>query len=104
MKKLTNFILSLQFIFKPRYWLMNRPYSEVHDVAITKLMNESRFENIGDYTATLNETEIWVANYPNAVGIMGLEAMSRPSRLTIKRIGKKLEEDYAYQILNNPKP
>ena len=88
-----KFILSLQFIFKPSYWLMNYSYSKAHDLKLNELMDNNKFTNINYYRADLGGVEIWKTNFPYAVGIYELHGISRPSRLTIQRMGRKLEED-----------
>jgi hypothetical protein len=90
MKNIKNFILSLQFIFKPRYWAMNKPYSKAHDKLLTELMDKYKFTNYNAYTAKINNYSVWVANMPYAVGI---EPYDQSSRLTIQRLHKRVIED-----------
>lgn len=88
-----NFIKSLQFIFRPSFWLMNHSYCPVHDTILNKLMDKHDFTDIGAFTAYLGSVEIWIANYPYSVGIREVSCSSRPSRLTIVRMKKKLRCD-----------
>ena len=83
-----NFILNLQFIFKPMYWFMHNPYSLEVDLLINKLLDNYKFTEIGEYTAILGKTEIWIANKPyGAINVYSDSVLEnyRPSRLTIKR-------------------
>lgn len=92
-----NFILNLQFIFMPSFWIMNKRYCPIHDKALNILMQRHKFSNYNGYTAYLGDTKIWVANYPFAVGIRQLDSFTRPSRLTILRMRKKLIQDLIYE-------
>lgn len=88
-----NWILSLQFIFKPNYWLMNYPYSKYHDEALNYLLDRYDFTEITHYKARLGEYEIWIENHPYAsmliANFSGFEN-TRPSRLTIQRAARKI--------------
>lgn len=88
-----DFILSIQFIFKPSFWIMNEPFCPIHEAKLVSLMREHKFTNIGRHTAMLGDTEIWISNYPYAVGIDKLCRFSRPSRLTIKRLMRKISKE-----------
>lgn len=89
-----NWILSLQFIFKPAYWIMNYPYSKYHDEALNYLLDRYDFTEINNYTALLGEHEIWIENHPYASMVIEnfpcFENRSRPSRLTIHRAARKI--------------
>lgn len=87
-----KFLLSLQFIFKPNYWVMNREYNESIDIMMNALMDLYEFTNITEYTAYLGSTEIWVTNQPYACMVpRSLLQSGRASRLTIQRGIKKLK-------------
>ena len=96
MGKFKRFILNLQFIFKPRYWVMNYEYSPKWDKELNKLLNEHTFDESKDngYTAFLGGMYIWIANHPYAsfmpygTKFKG-KARFRPSRLTIQRAYKQ---------------
>ena len=96
MGKFKRFILNLQFIFKPRYWVMNYEYSPKWDKELNKLLNEHTFDESKDkgYTAFLGGMYIWIANHPYA-SFMPYDtkfkgkARFRPSRLTIQRAYKQ---------------
>ena len=92
-----NFILSLQFIFKPHYWLMNNSYNKEWDEKLNQLMDKYPIEfgpvNSLDgeiHTITLGGNLIWIANYPYAYASPYSYTRSiddvRPSRLTIQRL------------------
>lgn len=100
MKGLKTFILNLQFIFKPSYWLMNYPYSKEMDEFISKLLDNHDFTDISNFTAKLGGVVIWTANSPYASMTM-YSSKVRPSRLTIQRGEKKLQKDYIQQVIKN---
>ena len=92
-----SWFLSLQFIFKPSYWLMNYPYSKEVDKIILELLKDNEFT---DYctatkaTANLGKAVIWVENRPYAsIRLDGtcLEKY-RPSRLTVLKALNKLKK------------
>lgn len=101
-----KFLLSLQFIFRPLYWARNRPYSKEWDKVLNKLLDEYKFTDIEEHTATLGPTTLWIGNVPYACMHTYLIFMKNtdsryypkysnvtPSRLTILRCLKKLKED-----------
>lgn len=88
-----NFLKSLQFIFRPSFWLMNEPYSPAHDALLNKLMDEHDFSDVGSHEAKLGSVYVWISNYPYGVGLYDMSHHSRPSRLTILRMWKKLAKD-----------
>lgn len=102
-----NFIKNLQFIFKPSYWLMNYPYSPIHDAELNALMDRYEFEKMeipalesylyGD-KVKIGGQIVRHANFPYAVGLFKYHQDSRPSRLTIQRMGKKIAEDLAKNL------
>lgn len=96
-----NFIKNLQFLFRPSFWLMNHSYSELHDKKLNALMDKYPFTSINCYTACLGNVEVWIANYPYGVGIYGMCRYSRPSRLTIVRMNRKLIKDQLKEINSN---
>lgn len=96
MKKIYRFILSLQFIFRPRYWNMLYPYSAEWDRKLNKLLDNHDFKDIGAFRAMLGDSEIWISNHPYAAFTPYRDSDKlelRPSRLTIKRARKKLLND-----------
>ncbi len=87
-----RFIKSLQFIFKPKYWLTQYPYCARLDKEINRLLDEGvKFTNIGWYTADLGHLEdIWISGYPFSYGKLWEQYYYQPSRLTMKRMQKVL--------------
>ena len=87
-----SFIKSLQFIYKPRYWVMNHPYCPILDKKINVLLDQGvKFTNITGYAADLGDLkEIWLWGYPYAFGKIWNKYHYRPSRLTIKRMRQVL--------------
>lgn len=94
-----DFFRNLQFIFRPKFWLMNDPYDKDWDNEFNVLLDEHTFSNIDEHTAKLGDTRIWIANYPfacfkkyeNSRYLYNLG--KRPSRLTILRAKKLLDRD-----------
>ncbi|HRN79996.1 MAG TPA: hypothetical protein PKY29_04555 [Ferruginibacter sp.] len=88
-------VLNLQFIFKPKYWLMNKRYNKKVDEIMNQLLDKYDFTKITDYTAFLGDTQIWIANAPYSCMYpykFGYESRYRPSRLTIQKGLRKLQE------------
>jgi hypothetical protein len=120
MKKILNFLESLQFIFKPHYWIMLGKYDEKWDTKLNALAKEHEFKSeAGKYSehifyVSLGGFHMWVANFPYSFLVpvtikstfVGRESetinfyekedndtQSRPSRLTIHKLTKKLLVD-----------
>ena len=86
-----KFLINLQFIFRPSYWLMLRPYNKDIDKIMNHLLDEHEFSNIGEFTAFLGDVEIWIMNRPsNCMMPYEFVYKYRPSRLTILRGINKL--------------
>jgi len=90
-----KFLLGLQFIFRPDYWVMNNSYSKELDKFMNDLLDNYEFESINEYTAKLGGITIWISNVPYAAMIPYEREIHnldiRPSRLTIKKGLKKLK-------------
>lgn len=88
-----KFILNLQFIFKPHFWLMNNRYDKSLDELINLLLDRYDFTEIDYSTANLGDFVIWISNYPYSSMMIYDENVHklRPSRLTILRAKKKLD-------------
>ena len=101
-----KFLLNLQFIFRPSYWFMLNRFSSEWDKELNELMDKYYFAIIkypsGEvFTAMLGNTEVWIENHPyssfyNAQDIDYVERRRRPSRLTILRAKKLLDESISY--------
>lgn len=91
-----SWFLSLQFIFRPAWWLMNEPYSKEVDKIILELLEKYDFKNLCSTgcTAYLGDAEIWIANKPyGSIRLYGTDLEKyRPSRLTILKALKKLKK------------
>lgn len=89
-----NFIKSLQFIFKPSYWVMNYNYNKCVDVMVNDLLDRYEFEYDGEHVAKLGNAKIWISNVPYAaIRLYNTELEGfRPSRLTIQRGLNKLKD------------
>ena len=83
----------ISIILDPRMWLMLFPYSRTWDNWVNKSLDEGKFTDIGEYTARLNGELIWIANYPYGFGTPHNGLHVRPSRMTIRRIMRRIIED-----------
>jgi hypothetical protein len=111
MKKIINFIQSLQFIFRPKYWIMNESYDAAWDKKFQELAENHHFvpdcscnlkREFGNrtYTAIIGDYRVWVSNFPYAFFSYSGKTDEnyiandiRPSRLTIAKYYKKLVSD-----------
>ena len=120
MKKIINFLENLQFIFMPRYWIMLGRYDKEWDAKLNELAKEHSFKSeAASYSenicyVSLGGFHMWVANFPYSflvpvtiqatfTGRSGErvnmykkedhDIQSRPSRLTIYKLTKKLLAD-----------
>ena len=120
MKKISNFIQSLQFFFKPHYWIMLGKYDSAWDAKLNELAKEHSFKSeAGKYSdiisyVSLGGVHMWVGNFPYSffakVTIKSIYTygdgdrvifyeyqdsgtQSRPRRLTIHKLTKKLLAD-----------
>lgn len=121
MKKITDFCASLQFIFKPKYWVMLGKYDAELDRKIQQLAEQHDFVPLNVTSlnkdvawVSLGSMHLWVGNYPysflvpvevdNQVNLndgntlyffkhRDSDGRPRPSRLTIHRLYNKLVAD-----------
>lgn len=92
---------TLIIILNPRNWIMNDKYSFTWDSKLNLLLDKYDFKDINEYTAKLNNEEIWIANHPYASFTkysLGYDR-KRPSRYTILKAKRKLEYDRQYDKL-----
>lgn len=79
----------------PDYWSMLSEYSLDWDVELNNLLDKYDFSEIGDYTARLGPTLIWIANHPFAsfecYSIGSTFFGKRPKRTTIVRAYDRLK-------------
>ena len=84
---------NLQFLFKPSYWLMNKPFNKEVDEIVNELLDKYELTDIDNIECTckLGKATIWIANRPYASGTLYDTDLSkfRPSRLTIKKLLKR---------------
>ena len=97
MGKFKQFILNLQFIFKPRYWVMNYEYSPKWDKKLNELLDKHTFDKStwDKYSVSIGDFTIWISldTYPYASFLPffgNVRGDFRPSRLTIRKAYKKL--------------
>ena len=92
-----DFLRNLQFIFRPKFWTMHCQYDKDWDVEFNRLLDEHTFSGIGECTAKLGDTKIWITNHPYASfcpsSLPPIDSSSRPSRLTILRAKKQFDRD-----------
>lgn len=93
-----------RYLFRPKFWDMMLPYSHNWDMQLRFLLDNAKeckiyFNPISNsyLTMTINDTEIWIGNYPYSYGWNRSEHWSRetrvrPSRRTIERLHKFIEE------------
>lgn len=120
MKKISTFIQNLQFLFKPKYWIMLGRYDKEWDAKLNALAKKHIFKSeAASYSenicyVSLGGFHMWVANFPYSflvpvtiqstfTGRSGERVIfyesqdnitqSRPSRLTIHKLTKKLLAD-----------
>lgn len=98
-RKLKNILFT---ICHPSYWIMGYEYSELWDTMLRKRAEGHYFTPEEDdvyisYTVKLGSLRLWVANHPFAsftlprLGVCN----TRPSRLTIYELHKKMTKDIA---------
>jgi len=127
MKKIINFIKSLKFIFMPHYWIMLGKYDKAWDAKLIALAKEHEFKSeAGKYNdrisfVSLGGVHMWVGNYPYSFFAQAIiksiftvsdverivfyeyqdnTTQSRPSRLTIHKLTKKLLADLKMKDVN----
>ena len=122
MKKITNFFKNLQFIFKHDYWVMLGKYDKEWENNLLELAEKHSFEPLNchlndpykkTYDVRLGNVYMWVGSYPYSFFAKrrlkqtlkygdekahffwwdDVRTQSRPSRLVIKQLHKKLVED-----------
>lgn len=120
MKRIINFLENLQFIFKPNYWIMLGKYDREWDIKINDLAKKHKFKSeAGKHSesicyVSLGGFYMWVGNFPYSFFVpVTIEStftyrdgecvnfykkedhdiQSRPSRLTIHKLTKKLLAD-----------
>ena len=80
----------LTIILKPCHWLCINTYSQEWDEKLNILIKNNKFENIGEYRATIGGYNVWVANHP--YGSMCFNGF-RPKRITVLRAHRKMGRD-----------
>ena len=55
MKKIINFFENLQFIFKPRYWIMLGKYDKQWDAKLNEMVKEHDFKSETHFQFSTNE-------------------------------------------------
>jgi hypothetical protein len=109
---------NLQFIFRPTFWDLRHPFCPKWDKELNELMDTNRFEIIkfngssitGVYK--LGEYHIWAECYPYAYArrtnffknhnSYNFTEEHSPSRLTILRVRKRIEQDLKKRLVFRP--
>lgn len=107
--KLSKKIKNIQFLFRPKFWLMNYSFSKYWDRDLNFLIDNASpkllrggLENDYYYIVFNDKVKVWIKNYPYAYGrvsdysLFGGTINMRPSRLTILKLRKlenKLKEE-----------
>lgn len=74
---------SLQFIFRPSFWISNDPVNWGWDARIRELIdNKAEAEQLGEHRALIGDAHVWTSNYPYAYGYRADGRDGLPSRLT----------------------
>lgn len=123
MKKISNFIQNLQFLFKPHYWIMLGKYDAAWDAKLNEMAKEHDFKSetspYSEFLAhvSLNGHHMWVGNFPYSCFVpetikskftsegttlcfyepTDSRTQPRPSRLTVHKLRKKLIADMQKQ-------
>jgi hypothetical protein len=93
--KINKHLLTFYFIINPHWWVMNDSYNEEWDRKINHLLDNYKLKDIGEHTGVLNDTGVWIANYPYAYGTHYTNGhfYGRPSRWTIYRLRQRVKID-----------
>lgn len=87
----------LQFLFKPKYWIMFYQYDKEIDKLINDLLDKYELTDIDsvECTCKLGKAIVWIGNIPYCCGYLyetPVASKRRPSRLTIQRLAKRFYE------------
>jgi hypothetical protein len=104
-------ILDLLIYVDPIWWSMNYAYDPKWDKELNLLLDSGDFYAIGEYRACIKKEQLWISNYPyasftkidsnfNVDGTLRLIS-GRPSRRTILKAKRKLDNDRKYYNLSN---
>jgi hypothetical protein len=56
----------VHFLIRPSYWSQLYDVDMQWDAELNRLLDQHEFTNIGQYTAKLGDTSIWISNHPFA--------------------------------------
>ena len=77
---------SIKFLFKPKFWVMEHPYSRQWDIKLNEMLDkENNIKVVNGFWARVGGVDVWIGNYPYAYGNPELIDV-RPSRATIERL------------------
>lgn len=88
-----EFLLWVQVLFSPRYWVQAYPTDMAWDNAVRRLLETESFEKISDRKATLGPYRVWISHHPYAS--FSPENMNvLPTRRTRLLAHKKLIQEF----------
>lgn len=87
METLKTIYYFLYFLFKPRFWLGLYPVNLIWDKHLNDLMDKKATVTwMSPYGVRLDNTEIWVGNFPHAYGSEYKYDAFMPRRITRIRL------------------
>lgn len=90
----------LKYVFKPRFWLMNNPYSHSWDKHLNEFMDSGqKISRRCNYLVSINNVHVWISNYPYAFArpFIPYKIDIRPSRRTIERFRNFIDDPNNYE-------
>jgi hypothetical protein len=94
---------------RPSHWLRNEPTDLVWDEALNRLLDEFPVAKGSEFTVTLGDNTVWVANYPYSYGnyygnqFGGKVGKLLPKRTTVLRLRRAVDNLYkmpSYNVLD----
>ena len=88
-------LFNLSFIFRPGFWIMNRPYDKRADQKLNSLMDRHRFKRhpyFPEFFVQIGGENYWVENYPY-FSFINARFRGIPSRSTIYKAAEKMKKD-----------
>lgn len=99
-----KFLISIQFLFRPSFWIMNHRYNKCWDDFISYIIDNGIKPTVIDEFSmvvhvdgdtTSDGVSVWLENYPYAYGTSysrGGGVRARPSRYNIVRLDKYISD------------
>ena len=102
-QRIIDLLENLLFLLMPHYWVMVQPYNRDWNNKMKQwLKDEEPILILSEYRMLVKGKEIWISNWPyGALNPCDAGYDVRPSRLTIKRWGKRIKKlKKEYQLKN----